>query len=143
MLNRLTVSALLKAVILATSACMVVAISFNAWDSWGRLQVAGRISVISDASANLFKAMHHLRTDRNTTSRLLNSDAPIDNDIEKYLRSLRDAEMPALGNALATLGTADADAAAEDVKHASATLETQSQQLGSQVTQFLGKIRAA
>jgi len=41
---------------------------------------------------------------------------------------------------------ADADAsaaAAENVKQASETLETQSQQLGSQVTQFLGKIRAA
>ena len=41
---------------------------------------------------------------------------------------------------------ADADAAAaaaEDVKHASETLETQSQQLGNQVTDFLGKIRAA
>jgi methyl-accepting chemotaxis protein len=40
----------------------------------------------------------------------------------------------------------DADAAAaaaENVKLASETLETQSQQLGSQVTQFLGKIRAA
>jgi methyl-accepting chemotaxis protein len=41
---------------------------------------------------------------------------------------------------------ADADAAAaaaDDVNLASQTLETQSQQLGSQVTQFLGKIRAA
>ena len=41
---------------------------------------------------------------------------------------------------------ADADAAAaaaENVKEASKTLETQSQQLGSQVTEFLGKIRAA
>ena len=41
---------------------------------------------------------------------------------------------------------ADADsaaAAAEDVRRASETLETQSQQLGSQVTNFLGKIRAA
>jgi hypothetical protein len=40
----------------------------------------------------------------------------------------------------------DADAAAaaaDDVKHASETLETQSQQLGTQVTEFLGKIRAA
>jgi methyl-accepting chemotaxis protein len=40
----------------------------------------------------------------------------------------------------------DADAsaaAAANVKHASETLETQSQQPGSQVTQFLGKIRAA
>jgi methyl-accepting chemotaxis protein len=41
---------------------------------------------------------------------------------------------------------ADADAsaaAADDVKTASETLETQSQQLGHQVTDFLGKIRAA
>ena len=40
----------------------------------------------------------------------------------------------------------DADAAAtaaDDVKNASETLETQSRQLGNQVTQFLGKIRAA
>ena len=40
----------------------------------------------------------------------------------------------------------DADAAAEaadNVKRASQTLETQSHQLGSQVTEFLGKIRAA
>jgi methyl-accepting chemotaxis protein len=40
----------------------------------------------------------------------------------------------------------DADAAAaaaQNVRHASETLETQSHQLGSQVTQFLSKIRAA
>ncbi len=72
MLNRLTVSALLKAVILTTAFCVVIAISLNAWDSWGRLQVASRISVIADASANLFKAMHKLRTDQSTTTRLLN-----------------------------------------------------------------------
>ena len=50
MLNRLTVSALLKTVILATSFCVVVGFSLNAWESWGRLQVASRISVIADAS---------------------------------------------------------------------------------------------
>jgi methyl-accepting chemotaxis protein len=103
MLNRLTVSALLKAVILATSFCIVVAISITAWDSWGRLQLASRISVIADASANLFKAMHNLRTDRSTTTRLLSSDT-MDADIEKYLRGLRDAEMPAIGKALSLLG---------------------------------------
>ncbi len=74
MLNRLTVSALIKTVILATSFCVVVGFSLNAWDSWSRLQVASRISVIADASANLFKAMHNLRTDRSTTTRMLNSD---------------------------------------------------------------------
>jgi methyl-accepting chemotaxis protein len=104
MLNRLTVSALLKTVILVTSFCVVVGFSLNAWDSWGRLQAASRISVIADASANIFKAMHNLRTDRSTTNRLLNSDAPMDPDIEKYLRNIRDTEMPAMGNALSLLG---------------------------------------
>ena len=103
MLNRLTVSALLKIVILATSFCVVIGVSLNAWDSWGRLQVANRISVIADTSAYLFKAMHNLRTDRSTTDRLLNSDAPMDADIEKYLRALRDAEMPSMANALQLL----------------------------------------
>src|SRR6202165_3941012 len=103
MLNRLTVSALLKIVILTTAFCVVVGFSLNAWDSWGRLQVTSRISVIADASANLFKAMHNLRTDRATTSRLLNSDAPVDSEVDKYLRSIRDAEMPAMANALTLL----------------------------------------
>jgi hypothetical protein len=48
--------------------------------------------------------MHNLRTDRSTTNRLLNSDAPMDADIEKYLRNIRDTEMPAMGNALVLLG---------------------------------------
>ena len=92
MLNRLTVSALLKTVILVTSFGVVIALWLSAWDSWGRLQVANRISVIADSSAYMFKAMHNLRTDRSTTERLLNSDAPMDSDIEKYLRGLRDVE---------------------------------------------------
>ena len=103
MLNRLTVSALLKTVILATAFCVVVGFSLNAWDSWTRLQLTNRIAVTADASANLFKAMHNLRTDRSTTNRLLNSDAPVDSDIDKYLRNLRDTEMPAMSNALALL----------------------------------------
>jgi methyl-accepting chemotaxis protein len=105
MLNRLTVSALLKSVILTTSLCIVIGFSLNAWNCWERLQVASRISVIADASANLFKAMHSLRTDRSTTNRLLNSDQPMDSDIEKYLRGLRDTEMPAMNNALGLLPT--------------------------------------
>jgi methyl-accepting chemotaxis protein len=103
MLNRLTVSALLKAVILATSFCVVVGISLNAWDSWGRLRLTSRIAVIADASANLFKAMHNLRTDQSTTARLLNSDPPVPGDIDKYLRGLREAEMPAIASALELL----------------------------------------
>ncbi len=109
MLNRLTVSALLKAVILATAFCVVIGFSLNAWESWGRLQLTSRIAVIADTSANLFKAMHNLRTDRSTTTRLLNSDQPMDGDIEKYLRNLRDTEMPAMGNALGQLASIEFD----------------------------------
>jgi methyl-accepting chemotaxis protein len=105
MLNRLTVSALLKTVILATSVCVVVGTSLNAWDSWGRLQAANRISAVADVSANLFKAMHNLRIDRSNTSRLWNSDQPVDSNTDKYLRGLRDAEMPAMASALELLPT--------------------------------------
>jgi methyl-accepting chemotaxis protein len=105
MLNRLTVSALLKIVLLATSLWVVVGISLNAWDSWGRLQAANRISVIADTSAYMFKAMHNLRTDRSTTDRLLNAEPPVDTDVDKYLRGLRDSEMPAMSRALELLPT--------------------------------------
>ena len=104
MLNRLTISALLKSVIAVMAACVVAFLIATAWDSWGRLQSAARISVIAEASGKAFKAMHNLRTDRSTTNRLLNGGAPLDTDIEKYLRSLRDAEMPGMSNALTLFG---------------------------------------
>jgi methyl-accepting chemotaxis protein len=103
MLNRLTVSALLKSVILTTSFCVVIGFSLNAWESWGRLQLTSRISLIADASANLFKAMHNLRTDRSSTNRILNSEPPVDSALDKYLRGIRDAEMPAMARALELL----------------------------------------
>ncbi|MCK1478568.1 methyl-accepting chemotaxis protein [Bradyrhizobium sp. 197] len=107
MLNRLTVSALLKAVIAITSVCVVISLSLTAYESWDRLRTANRISQIADASADLFKAMHNLRTDRSTTSRLLNATEPMDPEIEKYLRSLRDAQMPAMARALKLLPSID------------------------------------
>ncbi|SDT41027.1 methyl-accepting chemotaxis protein [Bradyrhizobium canariense] len=107
MLNRLTVSALLKIVILATSVCVVVGFSLNAWDSWGRLQTANRISVIADVSADLFQAMNDMRGDRTSTLRVLNADQPMSSDIEKYIRGLRDEEMPNMARALAALATVE------------------------------------
>jgi len=107
MLNRLTVSALLKAVIAITSVCVVIALSLTAYESWDRLKTANRISQIADTSADLFKAMHNLRTDRSTTVRLLNATEPMDGEIEKYLRALRDAQMPAMARALELLPSMD------------------------------------
>jgi methyl-accepting chemotaxis protein len=107
MLDRLTVSALVKAVIVVMAACVVAGLSFSAWDSWNRLTMTGRMSVVADTSSNLFKAMHNLRTDRSTSFRLLNSDQPMDSAIDKYLRDLRGAEMPAMAAALEQLATVD------------------------------------
>jgi methyl-accepting chemotaxis protein len=107
MLNRLTVSALLKSVIIPMAIGVVAALSVSAWDSWGRLQSAGRISVIAEASSNLFKAMHNLRNDRSTTSRTLNSESIIQPEVEKYLRTIQDNEMPPLRSAAAVLVSID------------------------------------
>jgi len=100
MMNRLTVSALLKAVILITSLCVIVAVSLSAWSSWGRLQATSRMTGVADASANLFRAMHNLRTDRPYTTRSLNAEQPIDREAEKYLRDLHQDQMPALARGL-------------------------------------------
>ncbi len=103
MLNRLTVSALLKTVILTTALLVFVIFSLNAWDAWQRLQSTNRITVIADASASLFKAMNNVRTDRSNSNRLLASDQPVDAEIDKYLRGLRDAEVAAIRTALGLL----------------------------------------
>lgn len=104
MFKRLSVSALLKAVILATALCVVGVFSFSAWASWTRLQMANRIALVAGASADLFKGMHNLRGDRSSTNRVANSDRPIDSDIETYLHSVQDTEMLALSSAVVSLG---------------------------------------
>ncbi|MCP3396625.1 methyl-accepting chemotaxis protein [Bradyrhizobium sp. CCGB20] len=107
MLNRLTVSTLLKAVILSTALVVVIGFSISAWNSWGRLQQANRIVAVSAASAEVFKAMANIRADRSTSNRQLTSDVAMDKDIEKYIREIREALMPALARTLELLPTTD------------------------------------
>ncbi len=103
MLNCLTVSSLIQSVIVLMSTCMMALLCVSAWNSWERLAVTSRISVVADASSNLFKAMHNLRSDRASTIRSLNDDALVQPDIGKYLRDSRDAEMPAMRAAAGVL----------------------------------------
>jgi methyl-accepting chemotaxis protein len=107
MLNRLTVAALLQAVICATAIFIVMTVSFGAWESWQRLQTANRIALVADASADMFKAMDRLRSDRSTTNRVLQNDEKLDSEVEKYIRALRDSEMPAMSHALEVLPAID------------------------------------
>jgi hypothetical protein len=103
MLNRLTVSGLLKVVILTTALVVVTGFSLSAWASWTRLQETNRIAMTVDASASLFRAMDRMRADRTTTKRVLAYDDKLEADMERYVRSLRDAEMPAMSSALEVL----------------------------------------
>jgi methyl-accepting chemotaxis protein len=103
MLNRLTVSGLLKAVILTTALVVIIGFSLSAWRSWARQQQTNRIATIVDASASLFKAMDRMRADRTTTKRILTYDDKLEGDVERYVRGLRDSEMPAMGSALEML----------------------------------------
>jgi methyl-accepting chemotaxis protein len=108
MLDRLTVSTLLKAVIAVTALVVIALSSLNAWTSWHRLQSTRQIAKIAEVSAVLFKAMNRLRSDRSTTVRVLNADQPMDSDVEKYLRAAREIEGPALTRALELLPGVDA-----------------------------------
>ena len=104
MFNRLTISKLLKSVM---AACVVAFLIASAWDSWGRLQSAGRMSVIAGASESAFKAMHNLRTDRANTTPTLNGEAAIDSVTEKAIRDYRETENPAMRSVAELSGTVD------------------------------------
>jgi methyl-accepting chemotaxis protein len=107
MLNRLSITTLLTSVISGLAVCVVALLAMNAWASWAQVRTAGRVLTIADASANVFKAMHNLRTDRSSTNRTLNAEGGLDADMDKYLRSVRDAEMPAMHSALEQLQSLD------------------------------------
>jgi methyl-accepting chemotaxis protein len=103
MLNRFSVSALLKAVIAATALVVIVIFALNCWASWSSLQSAGRIVKVTEASAALFKAMANMRSDRANTPRHINAEKPLDATTEKYMHGMRDTEMAGLARALELL----------------------------------------
>ncbi|MDE2376188.1 methyl-accepting chemotaxis protein [Bradyrhizobium sp.] len=103
MLKRLTVSTLLQSVIASLAVCVVALLVTTAWQSWERLHSTRHISAVAQASTDAFKAMHNLRTDRSSTPRVLNGESPISPEIDKFLRGLHDAEMPAIRSTAALL----------------------------------------
>jgi len=103
MLSKVSVAALLKTVVGVAGLIVVVIVSMNAWQSWQRLGETSRVLAISEVSGYTFRAMHNLRTDRASTSRNFAAKGPIDPDGEKYLRGVRDSQMPALKAAVELL----------------------------------------
>src|SRR5215467_5735095 len=106
MLDRLSVNAILKLVIATLSAVVVIMLAAGAWSSWSRLQGDTRIAGVAAASAHLFTALHNLRSDRARSYRMILGDEVVTTKDPRIWES-RDAEMPALKGALATLETLD------------------------------------
>jgi methyl-accepting chemotaxis protein len=104
MLDRVSVSSILKSVIAALSVVVVIMLAAGAWSSWSRLQADTRIAGVAATSAHIFTALHNLRSDRARSYRMLVSDEQTAAR-DPRLWEARDAEMPALKGALATLET--------------------------------------
>ncbi len=97
MLNRVTISALLKAVIMTLGIAVVVMLSLTAWESWNRLQTAREAEAAASAESDLFTALYNLRVDRASTGSDLQADKTSEDPIVVHSRA---AEMAALKSVL-------------------------------------------
>jgi methyl-accepting chemotaxis protein len=125
MLSRLSANALLKSVVAAMAAIVMVLLALSSWAAWRSLAITGRTTVVAEASTYAFKAMHNLRTDRSTTIRSVNDPEAIKPEVADRLKGIREAEMPALASALEVLEDADfqdKDTLLPDLKQAVETL---------------------
>src|ERR1700722_10293713 len=106
MLNRLSVSVLLKSVIAMLGATVVIMLALGARDSWTRLNTANRISGVANVSAYMFTALNSLRVDRFSTVRDLVGDRQFPG-LDPLLKTPRETEMQALDGLLTALATVD------------------------------------
>jgi methyl-accepting chemotaxis protein len=106
MLNKVTINALLRAVIGVLGAAVMIMLSLSAWESWGRLGTASRAAAVADASAYLFTSLHNLRFDRAVSRAELLAEKPA-TTMNSILREARTNEMPALKSAVVALQAVD------------------------------------
>jgi len=106
MFNRLSVNVLLKSIIAALGAVIVVLLALSARESWTRLDTANRISAVANASTYMFTAMNSLRVDRSSTVRDLLADRQL-TTMGSLVKDTREAEIPALNALLPALAAVD------------------------------------
>jgi len=106
MFNRVTISTLLKTVIMTLGLAVVVMLSLTAWESWSRLTAASQAEAAANAESYLFTALYNMRIDRATTSIDLHADKP-PSGVSPLLGNARNSEMAALQSALEYLPQVD------------------------------------
>src|SRR5215469_8386147 len=116
MLNRLSISVLLKSVIALMGVVIVVMLAMSARESYDRLASANRIAGVANVSGYMFEALNALRVDRFSTARDLVGERQFAT-MDPLVQNARDKEMPALHGlvaALATLNYPERDQAVAD-----------------------------
>src|SRR5262252_6285198 len=103
MLNRFSVNALLKTIIVVMSAMVVLTLAARAWDAYQRFTIAGEVEGLTKASNFVFRALNGARLDRSFTERLLKEEQPSVQD-RKQITDAREIENPALQSTIAALG---------------------------------------
>jgi methyl-accepting chemotaxis protein len=105
-LNRLTVSGLVKAVVSIFALALITQFAMGAWESWNRYRKADKTATVVETTTHMFTALHNLRVDRSNSRRALILD-DVHPTVPRTIAPHREAEMPALRAALATLRTID------------------------------------
>src|SRR5215207_2691222 len=106
MLNRLTVSAILKSIVGIAAIAVIIVLGHETHQAWTRLQTATRLNAVAEASAHLFTSLHHLRLDRSRSVRALNMDV-VATALDTTMVESRAAELPALKASVAALAAID------------------------------------
>jgi len=101
MLNRLSVSVLLKSVVGLLAGAIILTLAIGSWNSWNRLRNAERNAQVAEVSIDLFAGSHTTRLDRTTTYRDLQADNAI--GVSPILRDIRTKQMTALRSSLVML----------------------------------------
>src|SRR5579863_10720637 len=96
MLNRWSVNALLKSVIVVLSTIVVITLATGSWDAYQRFTTSRRVVALTKASDSVFQAMANLRRDRVFTERGLKGNDVVPAPARKQIQDARDGEMPPL-----------------------------------------------
>ena len=138
MLQRLSAALLLKVIMAALSATVVILLGSQAWDAWFRYAENKQTEQVVAASRHIFTTLINQRTDRSTTQRLWAADAAPTAQNKTYLKTLRDNEMPALAAAidlLADIPFTDRDTLLPDLRRSAATLTAMQNEFWSHIDQ--------
>jgi methyl-accepting chemotaxis protein len=107
MLDRVSFKTVLRAVLIVMAVSAVLPVAGWAWQNWRVLDSSIRTLAVADASADAFRVLTGLRTDRTRTARYWTMSDQVTPDQKTGLREIQDREMTALRSLVTRLNDID------------------------------------